>query len=191
MNPEPFSEKTYSEKAIQTFYTVAERNHIQLSGIADRKANIVLVVCSMVISTVITGSVKIFKSDMDNFMLIPTAIFVVFMVLTMILSIMTTMPKLSSGLFDKDDVKKHKVNLAFFGNFYKMELEDYEWAVKYMQNDTTEIYKMLTTDLYFLGSVLDKKFRLLNFTYTMLSIGVVISVLSFIVAFYFEFNTTV
>ncbi len=174
----------YSEKAIQNFYMIAERNHIQLSAIADRKANIILAVCALIISAVLTGSSKIFKADFDGYIIIPMSIFLFFMVLTMILSIMTTMPKLSTGAFDKEAVKEHKVNLAFFGNFHKMELADYEWAVKYMQEDTAEIYKMLTTDLYFLGKVLDKKFRLLNFTYTLLIFGVVISIISYVVAFY-------
>lgn len=179
----PFSEEDYSEKAMQTFYTVAQRNHVQLSGIADKKANIVLAVCALVISAVLTGSVKVFKNDFETYMVLPTVIFLCFMVLTMILSIIVTMPKLSSGTFDKEDAKEYKVNLAFFGNFHKMELEDYEWAVKYMQEDTIEIYKMLTKDLYFLGKVLDKKFRLLNFTYTFLIVGIFISVLSYLISF--------
>jgi len=184
----PFNAETYSERAIQNFYMIAERNHIQLSGIADRKANIILAVCSVIISSVLTGSAKIFKSDFDTYFLSPMAIFLVFMVLTMIMSIMTTMPKLSAGTFDKEAVKEHKVNLAFFGNFHKMELKDYEWAVKYMQDDTAEIYKMLTTDLYFLGSVLDRKFRLLNFTYIVLISGVIISIISYIIAYYIRFH---
>lgn len=184
----PFIAEKYSEKAIQNFYMIAERNHIQLSGIADRKANIILAVCAVVISAVLTGSAKIFKTDFDTYILVPMGVFLVFMVLTMILSIMTTMPKLSTGMFIKEDVKNYKVNLAFFGNFHNMELEDYEWAVKYMQEDTVEIYKMLTTDLYFLGSVLDKKFRLLNFTYTLLICGVIISIFSYVIAYYFHYN---
>ncbi len=191
MKSTPFSAETYSEKAIQTYYMVAQRNHIDLSGLADKKANTILAVCAVIISAILTGSAKIFKVDFDHFILVPTAIFLFFMVLTMVLSIMTTMPKLSTGTFDKELVKEHKVNLAFFGNFHKMKLEDYEWAVKYMQEDTAEIYKMLTTDLYFLGSVLDKKFKLLNLTYLTLIIGVIISVISYLVAFYFHYNTTV
>ena len=188
MKTTPFAAEAYSEKAIQTFYMVAQRNHIDLSGLADKKANIILAVCAVIIASVLTGSAKIFKSDFETYILVPTAIFLFFMVLTMILSIMTTMPKLSTGTFDKEAVKEHKVNLAFFGNFHKMELEDYEWAVKYMQDDTAEIYKMLTTDLYFLGSVLDKKFRLLNFTYALLICGFIISILSYVIAFYFHYN---
>lgn len=177
-----------SEKAIQNFFTTAERNHIQLSGLADKKANTILAVCALIISSVLSGSAKIFKAGIDEYVFIPTGIFLFFMILTMILSIMTTMPKLSAGIFKMDDVKNHKVNLAFFGNFHKMKLEEYEWAVKYMQEDPKEIYKMLTTDLYFLGSVLDRKFRLLNLTYLLLVIGVVISIISYITAFYLSTN---
>ena len=38
-------------------------------------------------------------------------------------------------------------------------------------------------DLYFLGLVLEKKYRLLRITYNFFMIGIILSVISFIIAF--------
>jgi ABC-type multidrug transport system fused ATPase/permease subunit len=189
MNTTPINAAKYSERSIDTFLIVAHRNHIDLSGIADKKANMVLAICAIMISAVLTGSALVFRKDFDNYLFVPTAIFIVCILTVMILSIYTTMPKLSAGTFHKEALKDNNTNLAFFGNFHKMELEDYQWAVEYMQKDTHDIYKMLTTDLYFLGGVLNKKFRLLNITYTLLIIGFIISIISYIVAFYFHYSS--
>lgn len=173
-----------SALAVQTFYMVALKNHIKLSGMADRKSNLILAVCALLISAILTNSIKFVQQTGDQYLLLPTVLFVVFMLVAMILSIITTIPKVTSGTFNKEAVEAKEVNLAFFGNFHKMKLEEYEWAVKHMQQDSEEIYKVLTKDLYFLGKVLDKKFRLLNITYGVLIVGVVVSISAYIWAFY-------
>lgn len=170
--------------AVQTFYMIALKNHIKLSGMADRKSNLILAVCSLLISAILTNSIKFVQQTGDQYLLLPTVLFVFFMLIAMILSIISTIPKVTSGTFNRKAVEAKEVNLAFFGNFHKMKLEEYEWAVKHMQQDSEEIYKVLTKDLYFLGKVLDKKFRLLNFTYGVLIIGVVVSISAYIWAFY-------
>ncbi len=173
-----------ASRAVQTFYMVALKNHIKLSGMADRKSNLILAVCALLISAILTNSIKFVQETGSQYLLLPTIIFVLFMLVAMILSIITTIPKVTSGTFSKEALKAKEVNLAFFGNFHKMKLDEYEKGVKYMQDDTEEIYKVLTKDLYFLGKVLDKKFRLLNITYGVLIIGVVVSVTAYIWAFY-------
>ena len=176
--------KEGSALAVQTFYMVALKNHIKLSGMADRKSNLILAVCSLLISAILTNSVKFVQQTGDQYLLLPTIVFVFFMLLAVVLSIITTIPKNTTGTFSNEAAEAKEVNLAFFGNFHKMNLEAYELAVQQMQLDSEEIYKVLTKDLYFLGKVLDKKFRLLNVTYGVLITGVVVSIGTYIWAFY-------
>ena len=86
----------------------------------------------------------------------------------------------------KEDVENQKVNLTFFGNFHKMELEQFEWAVEELLKDRNYVYKSLTKDLYFLGKVLDRKYRILRITYTIFVAGTVISLIAFAAFFYME-----
>lgn len=165
------------ERGIQTFYRVALRNHIKLSDIADTKANILLSVNAIIISLVLANLIS--KLDTNPYLVYPTAIFTVSCVISMILSIIATRPNITSGEFTKEDVANKKVNLTFFGNFHKMSLKEYDWAVKELLKDKDYVYSSLTKDLYFLGKVLERKYRILRITYTVFMIGIIISVFAF------------
>ncbi|MBR9846346.1 MAG: HD domain-containing protein [Algicola sp.] len=168
------------ERGVQTFYRVALRNHIKLSDIADTKANILLSVNAIIISVVLANLIS--KLDTNPYLTWPTVIFTLFSVISMIMSIIATRPNVTSGQFTKEDVKNQEVNLSFFGNFHKMKLEEFEWAIQELVNDKDYIYKALTKDLYFLGKVLERKYRILRITYTVFMVGIIISLIAFGIA---------
>lgn len=172
------------ERGIQTFYRVALRNHIKLSDIADTKANIMLSVNAIIISLVLSNLIS--KLDNNNYLIIPTAIFILFSATTMILAVIATRPNITRGEFTKEDVANQSVNLTFFGNFHKMKLEEFEWAIGELLKDRNYVYKSLTKDLYFLGQVLDRKYRILRITYTIFVAGTIISLIAFAAFFYME-----
>jgi HD superfamily phosphodiesterase len=169
------------ERGIQTFYRVALRNHIKLSDIADTKANILLSVNAIIISVVLANLLS--KLDSNPFLVWPTAIFVVSSAITMILAVIATRPNVTRGEFTKEDVENKSVNLTFFGNFHKMELSQYQWAIDELIKDKDYVYSSLTKDLYFLGKVLDRKYRILRVTYTIFVLGIIISIVAFGISF--------
>ena len=169
------------ERGIQTFYRTALRNHIKLSDIADTKANILLSVNAIIISLVLSNLLS--KLDNNPYLIIPSAIFVVSSTITMVLAVLATRPNVTRGEFTKEDVENKSVNLTFFGNFHKMELSQYQWAIEELLKDRDYVYSSLTKDLYFLGQVLNKKYHILRWTYTIFVIGIVISIISFGVSF--------
>lgn len=169
------------ERGIQTFYRTALRNHIKLSDIADTKANILLSVNAIIISLVLSNLLS--KLDSNPYLVIPSAIFVVSSTITMVLAVIATRPNVTRGEFTKEDVKNKSVNLTFFGNFHKMELSQFQWAIDELLKDRDYVYSSLTKDLYFLGKVLDRKYRILRWTYTIFVIGIIVSIISFAVSF--------
>ncbi|MDT0552489.1 Pycsar system effector family protein [Urechidicola vernalis] len=171
------------ERGIETMFRVTLRNHIKLSDIADTKANILLSVSAIIMSVALsTLFPKLDKAD-NAYLIYPTLIFILTAVVTMVISILSTRPKVTSGKFTKEDISNKKVNLLFFGNFHKMQLNDFQNGMMEMMNDRDYLYKSLMKDLYFLGIVLNKKYRLLRIAYTVFMIGIVISVLAFIISF--------
>ena len=172
------------ERGIQTFYRVALRNHIKLSDIADTKANIMLSVNAIIISLVLSNLIS--KLDNNNYLIVPTAVFILFSAITMILAVIATRPNITRGEFTNEDIANKSVNLTFFGNFHKMKLEDFEWAIEELLKDRDYVYKSLTKDLYFLGKVLDRKYRILRITYTIFVAGTIISLFAFAAFFYME-----
>jgi hypothetical protein len=116
--------------------------------------------------------------------MIPTLFLICFSVAAIILSILSTRPNVTSGEFTKEQVEKRDVNILFFGNFHKMTFENYLWGVKEILKDKDYVYEALVKDLYLLGKVLERKYRLLRITYTIFMAGIIISVVSFFIAFY-------
>ena len=173
------------DRGIQTLFRVTLKNHLTLSDIADTKANILLSVNAIIISLVLSNLITKLDNPSNGYLIYPTVIFVLFSVISMILAVLATRPNVTSGQFTKEDVQNKKVNLLFFGNFHKMKLPDYEWAIKELVKDKEYIYSSLTKDLYFLGLVLDRKYKILRWTYTIFIVGIVISVLAFAIAFKF------
>src|SRR5690606_9007833 len=123
------------ERAIQSLYRTSLRNHIILSDIADTKAKILLSVNAIIISLMLSTLISKFDNPANQFLIVPTIILMLSSITSMILSIVATRPNVTSGEFTKEDVKNQKVNLTFFGNFHKMKLEDFEWAITELLKD--------------------------------------------------------
>ena len=171
------------ERGIETMYRVTLRNHIKLSDIADTKANILLSVSAIILSIALSSLFpKLDKPD-NYYLIYPTLFFLLITVVTMIFSILSTRPKVTSGKFTKEDVANKKVNLLFFGNFHKMPLEDFQEGMTALMNDRDYLYKSLMKDLYFLGIVLEKKYKLLRIAYSIFMVGIIVSVIAFVIAF--------
>jgi predicted metal-dependent HD superfamily phosphohydrolase len=170
-------------RGVDTLFRVTLSNHIRLSGIADSKANILLSVNAIIISIALSSLIPKLDNANNSHLVIPTFIMLIFSVVSIIFAILSTRPKVTTGVFTRQDIEDEKVNLLFFGNFYKMPLEEYEWAVNEMMKDKAYLYNSMIKDLYYLGVVLEKKYRLLRITYNIFMIGIIISVIAFVIAF--------
>ena len=171
------------DRGIQTLFRVTLKNHLTLSDIADTKANILLSVNAIIISLALSNLIPKLDNPSNHYLIVPTVVFVIFAVISMIMAVLATRPNVTSGEFTKEDVKNKKVNLLFFGNFHKMKLSEYEWAISELVKDKEYIYTSLTKDLYFLGLVLNRKYKILRWTYTIFMIGTILSVIAFAIAF--------
>lgn len=171
------------DRGIDTMLKVTLTNHTRLSEIADSKANILLSVNAIIISIALTTLIPKLDSPANAHLVMPTLILTIFCMVSIIFAILSTRPKVTSGTFTRKDIEDKKVNLLFFGNFYKVPLEEYEWAVNEMMKDREYLYGSMIKDLYFLGLVLNRKYKLLRITYTIFMIGIIVSVGAFIYAF--------
>jgi hypothetical protein len=131
----------------------------------------------------ITMTVLVSRFEEVPNIILPTLIFLVFCLITIVFAILSTRPNISSGTFNKDDIKQNKVNLLFFGNFYNMELDDYEWAIGELMNNDENLYSTMIKDQFSLGKVLAKKYKLLRIAYNVFMFGILISVLAFLLTF--------
>jgi len=172
------------ERGIETMFKVTMNNHTHLSQIADSKANILLSVNAIIISISLSTLIPKLDSPSNAHLVIPTFVLLMFSVICIIFAILSTRPKVTSGSFTRKEIDQKKINLLFFGNFYKMPLDDYQWAMNEMMKDKDYLYNSMIKDLYFLGLVLHRKYKLLRITYNIFMFGIILSFISFVIAFY-------
>jgi predicted metal-dependent HD superfamily phosphohydrolase len=170
----------YLNKGIQTMLRLTSDNHLELSNMADGKANILISVNAIIISVILTVLLR--RLEVDTHLIIPTVIFLIFSLTTIVISILATRPKISGGRFSKEDILNKKTNLLFFGNFHKATLKEYEWGMREMMKDEDYLYGALINDIYQLGVVLGKKYKLIRLAYFFFMVGIIISVLAFTLA---------
>lgn len=172
-------------KGIQTMLRLTSENNLKLSDMADHKANILISVNAIIISVIL--SVLLRKLQEEPTLTIPTIIFLIVAVTTIVIAILATRPKMSGGDFTPEDIKLKKTNLLFFGNFYKATYDQYNAAMREMMLDTDYLYGSLIKDIYYLGAVLGRKYKLIRLAYNIFMIGIIVSVVAFAIGAYLSY----
>ncbi|WP_282039446.1 Pycsar system effector family protein [Saccharicrinis aurantiacus] len=169
-----------ADRGIETLFRVTLRNHTNLSQIADNKANTLISVNAIIVSIILSTLFPKFSTNPS--LIIPGIVLLTLCILTVVLAMVATVPRTTEGVITREDILNKKGNLAFFGNFHRMPIEDYEWGVGELMKDKSYLYKSLTRDLYHLGKVLKKKYFYLRIAYFSFGANLITSSLIFILS---------
>jgi hypothetical protein len=172
-----------SVRGFDALYRITARNQVALSGLADNKSNILISLNTLIVTAIITF-VFIYKHDL-NYLMVPTFIVIGYSVVSISLAILATRPKIKPGVFKMDDFYSGKVNLLFYGNFYKMDYDDYNRAMRDMLGNQELLLNNLNRDQYTFGKILGRKFMLINYSFTVFLVGFILSVVSFAAVLFF------
>ncbi len=170
-----------AERGIQTMFRTTSNNHIELSSMADNKANLLITVNSIILSAGLSFLLPYVMAAGNERYILPYIVLMFTGLVTITLSILATRPSINSGKFTEEDIRNKRTNLLFFGNFHKMQLQDYQWGMSQMIRDKEYLYNTMTMDIYFLGVVLARKYRLLRIAYTVFMIGLILVMIAFAV----------
>ncbi len=168
-------------RGVETMFRATYRTHVNLSSIADNKANIMLSINAIIISIVVSNLVPKFSTN--PYLVIPTFVLLSVCLTTLVFAILSTRPKVTEGKFTRTDIESKRSNLLFFGNFYKMDINDFHWGMMEMIKDSDFLYSSMTRDLYYLGVVLAKKYRYLRICYNIFMYGLILAVILFAVSY--------
>jgi hypothetical protein len=168
-------------RGVETMFRITARNQINLNSIADNKSNILISVNAIIISIIITmlaGNIGNMSKD-----IVPILVFLLVCLVTIIIAILSTRPNIVMTRFTEEDLRNKNVDLIFFGNFCKLPYDEYLQAVKDMMKDEDHVYATLIKNQYSLGRILSKKFRLVRIAYNVFMIGIIFTVLVFLINF--------
>jgi predicted metal-dependent HD superfamily phosphohydrolase len=168
-------------KSAQMMFKTALRNHIDLSTLADNKANIMLSVNALIITLI----VPIAAGQIENtpYLLIPVLILLLTCLLSMIYATLATRPIKMLGTTEVNTINEGKSNLFFFGNFYRMKFGTYKKGIYKVLEKNEDLEDSIMRDLFFLGKSLGTKYAQLRICYTIFMIGVSSAVLAFMIAY--------
>lgn len=166
--------------SIQTFFRANYANHIRLSAIADNKAHIMISVNSILLSVAISMLSYQSATNKNPLIVLPIIIFLVTSLTSLIFAVLSSRPRVTSFV----PAPEQTVSPVFFGNFIHLTLDQYEAAVDTMLRDGSLLFGNMARDIYYLGQVLDRKYRLLTFSYTVFMMGFVATVGAFLGAYF-------
>lgn len=163
-----------------TLFRVTARNQIELIAIADNKANIVIGINVLLITVIIAllgADVQIgidrFASRID--LLVPLGMLLFTSLISAVFAIMAAKPQII-----KPDSEQRSSKL-FFHNFYNQSLDDYVDNIFEIMREKESTYRHMIIDMYNNGLVLQSKYALIGKSYTVLMVGLVLSVLSYVI----------
>ena len=170
-----------SNRGIETMFRSAYRVQMDLTGLADNKANMMISINGIIISIIIASVAP--KLDANPWLLIPTTIFLVGNLVSIVYAILAARPRVSSQPISLDDLRHSEGNILFFGNFANMSEAEFLEGMVEMVGDNTIIYESMIRNIYGLGWVLKKKFALLHKAYNTFMAALILGVSSFIGVF--------
>lgn len=121
----------------------AQQHHVQLSALADLKANIIITVSSVVL-TVMLGRIN------DPELKASAIILLCFTSVALILSILAVLPKYRPLRLGNKPRPAH-FNLLFFGHFAELPRERFLQEIALSMRDDGSVYDTMAKDLYSLG----------------------------------------
>ncbi len=176
------SEKISGNRSAQMMFKTALRNHIDLTNIADNKANILLSIST----GVLTFGLPIATSylEMSPYLKVPTVILMLTCLFTIIFATLATRPIKMNGQSTPEQLSQGKTNLFFFGNFYKMDISDYQNHLKNIISNEEYLENIIISDLFYLGKALGDKYAKLRVCYLIFMIGITATVIAYAISYY-------
>lgn len=160
----------FSKETINVIRTTL-RNYIELTAIADNKANVLLSLNALLIASVVPLAISNLSFVLEYMLHVPLVI----MAVTSLSTIYVTTLVLAPSNFDKFN-KNLNVDLEpspfFFATVHEMSLDEY---YLYLQQETMqkEVVRLhLAQDVYFIGYRLAEKMKLIRTSFHIFRIGI-------------------
>jgi Family of unknown function (DUF5706) len=148
-------ERNTSDNLLRTM----QQHHVQLSTMADNKANILITVSSIVL-TMVLANLK--DPDLRAAMMTLAG----FVLVALLLAIIAVLPKYRPLRIQKDAKLPDQFNLMFFGHFAELPRERFLLEISEALKADGSVYETMAKDVYAIGYYLAHfKYRFLRLSY--------------------------
>ncbi|TAE31520.1 MAG: metal-dependent phosphohydrolase [Cytophagales bacterium] len=168
--------KKKASRTTETLFRSLMSNHIQLSTLADRKANLMISVNAIVLSVVATLLLR--EVRVLPILIWPTVVLMVVCLLTITFAVLATKPSLGPAKADPD-----QFDLLFFGDYTALSADEYQLAMQTLLQDETRLHDSLIANIYAQGTTLKLKYKRLKTAYTLFMYGFPVAIILFLVVY--------
>jgi predicted metal-dependent HD superfamily phosphohydrolase len=177
-----FKIKAQPKRGIETMFRSIYMSHVNLSSIADSKANMMISINSLIISitlTLVGAKLSLLGTSFkeNQIVIYPIISLLITSLGAIIFAILSAKPKVTHKINHLEEMKKGNLSILFFGNYTHISVKDFEYQMRELMKSENELYGNMIRDLYFLGQVLDKKYKLIRISYTVFMFGLILTVL--------------
>ena len=179
------------KRGIETMFRTMYSNHMKLSDMADKKASMMISLNAVILSVIITylgakssvlsptGGTSFTRNPV---LAVPMGILLLTALGSVSAAILSAQPDVTSFKWLKrapEIATNRRVNLLFFGQFTKLSLQRFQEGMRELMRQKDTLYTNMVTDVYYLGEVLDRKYKLLRISYSIFLVGLILTALSF------------
>ena len=196
------SKQPGSEKAVETMFRNAYRAELDIISLAAMKANIMISLNGFIISALMISGAFLIAASPE--LLLPAGLFMLTSAASIIFALLAASPEkvdFMGALFSwLQAVRKGEARLRDFRRFFlhsresearpnrnlliyedrvQMTHEEYWSRMQTLLRDRGDIYFTMSDQLYWLGQMANRKFKLLSISYMVFRWGLLITVLAF------------
>jgi hypothetical protein len=174
--------KKKAKRGWETLFRATYKNQSSLTMMADNKANIIISINTMIISSIIAisgyGAIAGKIDTYEAQFIIPLVLIILSCLVSVVFAITAARPKLIRPV--KEDGEMQRSSLLFFGVIASYTQQAYVNDMKKLLDSGNELYEHMTIDLYNQGKILKRKYNLLVYAYQIFMFGFIFSVLVFL-----------
>jgi len=156
-----------------------QRNNIDLTQLADNKANVLLSLNAIMITFLLPMILSNLEAIFQGYLYIPLIILAVTCFTTIYISAIVLKPSnLEEYRASPSDDPDAQFSPFFFGNFYKMEPDEFFDYMEETMSNSEMVKDHLTQDLYYIGRRLGFKMDRIRLAFNIFLSGLFLTLLS-------------
>lgn len=170
-----------SSRGIETLFRTAYDTQLSLTALADAKANMLISVNGVIISIIIAAIAP--RLQDNELLLIPTSILLLGTISAIVFAILAAQPRVRNTKPGEPITPERDRGILFFGEFSRRSEDEFVDTMLTVVGSRARTYDAMLRNIYGLGAVLRRKFRLLSIAYTSFMFALVLGALSSMIAF--------
>ena len=172
-----------SSRGIETLLRSLYRTHLDLTNLADNKANMMITVNGLIVSILLAAGGSVVAVTKDYIYMLPILVLLTSGFVSMFFAVMSARPSTERCCDVKKvplDFLRGQANVMYFLDNADLTTKEYVGVMKEIVKDRDQVYEEMFVHVHSMGIVLTRKFGLLRTAYTVFIYGLGFCVITFI-----------